>query len=137
MKTSEEDYESKFNDYRDEDIEKNENFINDKLSQLPIHRLIKQIKIDELIWNFDAVRLYPSAMWDENSVCPRIETGYSFTEDMNDELVKKFNNGNFNQGNTILVINYYNLEKIYWFNIFLLKSTKRKLKLILWERHIS
>ena len=38
--------------------------------------------------DFDAVSLYPSAMWDENSIYPRIETGSAYTKDMNDELEK-------------------------------------------------
>ena len=74
------------------DEEEKEKYINDKLSQLPIHQLIKQMKLDELLWDFDAVSLYPSAMWDENSIHPRIETGYAFAKDMSKELVKKFNN---------------------------------------------
>ena len=41
-------------------------------------------------------------MWDENSIYPRIENGYAFTRDMNDELVEKFNTVNFNQGSAIL-----------------------------------
>ena len=41
---------------------------------------------------------YPSAMWDEKSVYPQIETGYAFTPDMNKKLVKKFNTGSFTQG---------------------------------------
>ena len=36
-------------------------------------------------------------MWDEKSIYPRIETGYACTKDMNDELVEKFNTGNFTQ----------------------------------------
>ena len=57
-----------------------------------------------LLWDFDAVSLYPSAMWDENSICPKIQTGYAFTKDMNDELVEKFKTGNFNQVSAILKI---------------------------------
>ena len=52
--------------------------------------------------------LYPSAMLDEKSKYPKIETGYLFTPDMNDELVEKFNTGNFTQGSAILKIKYYN-----------------------------
>ena len=95
FKFFEKEYEHKFNDYRDEDVEEKEKFINEKLSQLPIHQLIKQMKLDELLWDLDAVGLYPSAMWDENSIYPRIETGYAFTRDMNKFLIHKFNNGNF------------------------------------------
>ena len=47
-------------------------------------------------------------MWDENSIYPRIETGYSFTKDMNDELVEKFNTGNFTKRSALLRIKYYN-----------------------------
>ena len=47
-------------------------------------------------------------MWDENYNYPRIETGYVFTKDMNNELVKKLNTGYFNQGSAILKIKYYN-----------------------------
>ena len=51
-------------------------------------------------------------MWDENSIYPRIETGYAFTEDMNNELVKKINTGNFTQGSAILKIKYYNARNL-------------------------
>ena len=51
-------------------------------------------------------------MWDENSIYPRIETGYAYTRDMNDELVNKFNTGIFNQGSAILKINYYNPKNL-------------------------
>ena len=47
-------------------------------------------------------------MWDEKSIYPKIETGYSFTEHLNDELVNKFNNQTFTQGSAILKIMYYN-----------------------------
>ena len=48
--------------------------------------------------DFDATSFYPSAMWVEESIYPRIETGYANTKDMSDELVEKFNTNNFNQG---------------------------------------
>ena len=65
-----------------------------------------------LLWDFDAVSLYPSAMWDEKSIYPRIETGYAYTRDMNNELVEKFNTGNFTQGSAILKIKYYNPKNL-------------------------
>ena len=43
-------------------------------------------------------------MWDKVSMYPRIETGYAFTPDMNDELVEKFNTQTFTQGSAILKI---------------------------------
>ena len=51
-------------------------------------------------------------MWDEKSIYPRIETGYAFTPDMNNELVIKFNNQKFNQGSAILKIKYYNPKNL-------------------------
>ena len=41
--------------------------------------------------NFDATSLYPSAMWDQNSVYPRIESGIAFKLHMNDIYVETFN----------------------------------------------
>ena len=72
------------------------------MSELPIHQLIKRRKLDELLWDFDAVSSYPSAMWDEKSIYPRIETGYAYTEKKNDELVETSNNQTFNQGSAFL-----------------------------------
>ena len=108
FKNIEKEYENQFNDYRDENLEEKGKYINEKLSHLPIHQLIKQIKLEELLWDFDATSLYPSAMWDEKSIYPRIETGYSFTRDMNKFLVYRFNNQTFTQGSAILKIKYYN-----------------------------
>ena len=112
FKIFEKEYERQFIDYRDEDIEEKENYINEKLNQLPIHRLIKQINLDELLWDFDATSLYPSAMWDEKSIYPRIETGYSFTRDMNKYLVHRFNNQTFTQGSAVLKIKYYSPKSL-------------------------
>ena len=76
--------------------------------QLPIHQLIKQIKLDELLWDFAAVSLYLSAIRDKNSIYPTTEIGFAFTEDLNDQLVKNFNTVKFNQRSAILKIKYYN-----------------------------
>ena len=104
FKIIEKEYEINFNDYRDEDVEEKEKYINEKLSKLPIHQLIKQIKLDELLWDFDAVSFYPSAMWDQNNIYPRIETGYAYTKVMNDEFVEKFNDQTFTQGSAVIKI---------------------------------
>ena len=112
FKIFEKEYENQFNDYRDEDVEEKEKYINEKLSILEIHKLLKQIELKELLWDFDATSLYPSAIWDEKSIYPRIETGYAFTRDMNKFLVHKFNNQNFNQGSAILKIKYYNPKNL-------------------------
>ena len=51
-------------------------------------------------------------MWDKSSIYPKIETGYAFTPDMNDELVEKFNNQTFTQGSAILKIKYFNPKNL-------------------------
>ena len=45
------------------------------------------MKINEILLDFDCVCLYPKAMWDKNSIYPKIETGYAFEKHMNNELV--------------------------------------------------
>ena len=105
-------HEDQFNDYRNENTEEKVKYINEKLSDLPFHHLRKQLKIIELLWDFDCVSLYPSAMWDKNSIYPKIETGYAFEKHMNDELVEKINNRTFTQGSAILKIKYYNPKNL-------------------------
>ena len=105
-------YENQFNEYRDEDVEEKEKFIIESFSQLPIYQLKKQLKLDEMIWDIDAVCIYPSALWDESSIYLSIETGYAYTQDMNDELVKIVNFGEFKQGSAILKSKYYNLKNL-------------------------
>ena len=112
FKIFEKEYKNQFIDYRNENIEEKEKYINENLSYLPIHHLINQLKIFELLWDFDCVSLYPSAMWDKNSIYPKIETGYAFEKHMNDELVEKFNNQSFTQESAILKIEYYNPKNL-------------------------
>ena len=78
-----------------------------KLGERSIHWLLQQLNLNDLLWDFDAVSLYPSAVNDEKSIYPRTETGYAYTTDMNDELFKKLFEGHFTQGSAILKIKYY------------------------------
>ena len=112
FKIFEKEYEDQIDEYRDENVDEKEKYINQKLSELRLHKIIKQIELVHLLWDFDAVSLYPNAMWDEKSTYPKIETGYAYTKEMNDELVEKFNAGNFNQGSPILKIKYYNPKNL-------------------------
>ena len=49
------------------------------------------IKLD---WRLDcgATSLYPSAMWDENSVTPKLENGFDFTPYLKDVYVESLKN---------------------------------------------
>ena len=106
FKIFEKEYESNFDHYRDENLEEKESFINNKLGKLPIHKVLQQLSLDSLLWGYDGVSLYLSAMWNEKSIYPKIETGYAFTKDMNDELVEKFNKQTVTRGSVFLRIIY-------------------------------
>ena len=78
------------------------NYFNKKLGELPIHQLLQQLSLNDLLWDFDAVSLYPTAMSDGKSIHPKIGICYVFTTDMNNELVEKLNNQTFTQRSAIL-----------------------------------
>ena len=107
-KIFEKEHESYFSDFREENVEEKDKYINEKLGELPIHQLIGQIKKIELLllWDFDCATLYPSAVWDKNTIYPKIETGFVFVKHMNSELVEKFSNQTFNQGSAFLKIKH-------------------------------
>ena len=112
LKFIKKDYEGKFDDYREIDEEEMNKYINKKLGEFPIHKLLQELGLNDLLWDFDAVSLYPSAMSDEKSIHPRIETGYAYTQDMNDDPVEKFNNQTLTQGSAILKIRFYNTKDL-------------------------
>ena len=43
-------------------------YFNKKFGELRIHKLLQQLSLDDLLWDYDDVSLYPSAMWNETSV---------------------------------------------------------------------
>ena len=106
-----EEFKSKYDDYRDINKKEKTNFINKKLNMLPILRELSKLDSNKTQMVFDATSLYPSAMWDKNSVYPKIETGFAFKPHMNDVYVKAFNDQTFNEDgdeSAILTIKYYN-----------------------------
>ena len=77
--------------------------------------------------DFDAGSLYSSAMWDKNSVYPKIETGFAFKPHMNIVYVEAFTNQTFNQDgdkSATLGLKYYNPPNL----IFLHLPVKEKVK---------
>ena len=82
------------------------------MGEFLIHKLLQELILNDLIWAFDAVSLYPSAMSDPETNYRKIQTGNAFTPDMNIELVEKFNNQTFTQESAILKIKYYNPKNI-------------------------
>ena len=104
-------FDSKHDDYRDIDQKEKEKYVNKKLNMLSIHKKLSKLNSNKTQMDFDATFLYPSAMWDKNSVYPKIETGFAFKPYMNDAYVEAFNNHTFNEDgdeSAILTIKYYN-----------------------------
>ena len=73
-------------------MEEVEKYVKEKLGKLPIHQLSQELGLTELLSDFDCTSLYPCARWDKNSINAKIETVYSFTTDMKDELADNFKN---------------------------------------------
>ena len=78
--------------------------------------------------DFDATSSYPSAMWDQNSVYPKLETRFAFKPHMDNVYVEAFNNQTFNQDGDESAILRKNITilQILYFNIYRLK---KKLKI--------
>ena len=73
--------------------------------------------------DFDATKLYLSAMWHEKSVDSKIKTGFASTPHLNDVFVEDFNNQFFNQdGNeSAISLKLITFHLILCFNIDQLK----------------
>ena len=78
IKIFEKEYEDQFIVYRNEKVEDKEKYINEKLSNLRLHKILKRIELIHLLCDSDAVSFYPSAMWDKNSIYPKIKSGFAF-----------------------------------------------------------
>ena len=96
-KIKENEYDSQFNDYRENDEEEKTDHINKKLNKLPIHKELSKVDSNQTQKDYDANSLYLSSIWDEKSVYPKIETGFNFKPEMNDVYVEEFNNQTFKQ----------------------------------------
>ena len=90
-------FDSKYDDKRDIDQKEKADFNNKKINMLAIHKELSKLDSNKSQMDYDATSLYPSAMWDEKSVYPKIETGFAFNPHMNDIYVEAFNNQSFNQ----------------------------------------
>ena len=126
-KIIEDEYDSNFKGYRDIDEEERTEHINKKLNKLPIYKNLQKLDLNGVMMDLDATSLYPSAMWDQNSVYPKIETGFVFKPHMNNVYVEAFNNQTFNQNRDesgILRIKYYNPRNL----IFQHLPVKEKVK---------
>ena len=65
---------------------------------LPIHKGLSKFNFNKTQMHFDATSLFPSAMWDGNSVYLKKETRFAFKLQLNHVYVVAFNDKTFNQG---------------------------------------
>ena len=122
-------FDSKYDDYRDSDQKEKEKYVNKKLNLLPIHKELSKLDSNNTQTDFDANSLYPSAMWDENSVYPKIETGFVYKPQMNDVYVDGLNNQTFNEDDddsAILTKRYYNPPNLMFQHSPVRKSQKSR-----------
>ena len=95
---------------------------------LPIHEQLSKTDLSKCQMVFDATSLCPSAVWDKNSVYPKVKSGFNFTPHMNDVYVEAFNNQTFNQdGNesAILKINFYKPRDLIYQHLPVEKKVKK------------
>ena len=103
-------FDSKYEDYRDNNQKQKTSCSNIKLNMLPIHEALSKLNMNKTQMDFDATSLYPSAMWDQYSVYPKLENGFAFKPNMNVAYVEAFNNETFNQDgdeSALLGIKFY------------------------------
>ena len=102
-KEYEKEFDSNYGDYRDINQKEKEKYVNKKLNMLPIHKELSKLDLNKTQMCYDATSLYPSAMWDCESVYPKIETGFAFKPHMNKTYVEAFNNKNLTKTETNLL----------------------------------
>ena len=62
---------------------------------LPIHKQLPKLDSNNTQMDSDATSLNPSAMWDEKSVYPKLETGFASKPDKNKVYGEAFINQTF------------------------------------------
>ena len=121
-------YDSQLDDYRDKDEEERNKYVNRRLRKLPMHEKLQNLYLNDVMMDFAATSLYPSAVWDEILVCPKKQTGFVFKPDTINIYVKAFNHQTFNQEaneSAVSKIKYHNPPN-FFFNIFLWKKNLKK-----------
>ena len=104
-------FDSKNDDCRDIDQKEKTEYVNKKLNMLSLHKDLSKFDSNKTQMDFDATSLYTSAVWDEKSVYPKLETGFAFKPHMINVFIEAFINQTFNQDgyeSAILTIKYNN-----------------------------
>ena len=64
---------------------------------MKLHDRLSKLYIKNTQMNSDATSLYPTAMFEKNSIYPKIDTGYPFKPLINDIFINCFDRKTFNQ----------------------------------------
>ena len=86
-------YEFRFSDYRQINPKELDNYVNKKLSNIPISIELNKINKSDVFVSSDYCSLYPSAMSHDDSTWPAIETAKAISVDNSDQLCELFNKG--------------------------------------------
>ena len=127
-KKREEEIDSQFKDYQNNEEEERTEHINKELNKLPIHKNLQKQNLKDVMMDFDSTSFHLSAMWDEKHVYPKIETGFAFKAHMNDVYEEALSNQSYNQDgdeSAILRIKYY-IHLYLSFNSYRLKKRFKK-----------
>ena len=106
--------ENRFNDYRKINKQHFENYINEKLSSLPISKELNKIAKSDLLVSSNYNSLYPSAVAHEKSNWPTIETAMVVNLNDSEIYCKLFNTGEWVSSNKtgFFKVKYHNPEKL-------------------------
>ena len=100
---------------------------------LPIHEQLSKSDLNNTQMDFAATSLVPSAIWDKDSVYPKIQSGNKFELHMNDVFVNDFIDQTFNRDGIISAV-----SKIKFYSpphpIFQHLPLKEKVKNIAFDR---
>ena len=96
-KIIETEHDSQIKDCGDINQVEKEKYNNDKLNKLGLHEKLQKLNLNNVMMDFDATSLFPSAMWDGKSVYPKIETVFVFQPHKNNIYMEVFNNQTFEQ----------------------------------------
>ena len=122
-------FHSKYEDYREVNNKKTL-YNNNKLNMVLFHEELSKLDSFKIQLDYDATISCPTAVWDQNSVYPKIENGFAFKPDMNDVYVEALKNHIFDQNGNKAQFQKHNLviHLILYFNIYQLKKNFKKIR---------
>ena len=85
-------FDSNYLDYKDINQKEKTDFSNKNFNKLRIHEQLPKLGLNKTQMDFDAISLYTSAMWDNDSVYRKRESGYTLKHHKDDVFLNNFDN---------------------------------------------